>query len=605
MATIRKVLDLLTPGERQHAYLLVPLVVLMAGAQVAGIGSVAPFLSLMSNPDLARTNGTLGWLYQTLGFHSDRAFLIAAGVAVIVVLLVSNALLAGGYWVLYRFGSMRYHTISRRLLIRYLQQPYGFFLAKNSAALANNILQEVQQIVNGVVIPGLQAIASAVSALAIVVLLVVVNPWLAAMLIALLGGAYGLLYMGTRRYLGRIGRERVRANQARYQAANEAMGGIKELKVRGHEPEMVERFTRPSLRFARYQANSRIISAVPRFALEAIGFGGIVAIVLVLFSFGRGVAQIVPILGLYTFAGYRLLPAVQQVFAGVTQARYSSGALDEVHLMTRTVGATEADPEAFVDRDRLEPLPFRERVRFSDVSFRYPGTGDVLKGVSLDIPAGSSVAFAGTTGAGKSTLVDLLLGLLEPTDGVIEVDGTALDGDALPRWQMQVGYVPQSIFLTDDTVAHNIALGVPDDRIDMQAVRRAARIAQIDTFIETELARGYDTVVGERGVRLSGGQRQRLGLARALYYNPAVLVLDEATSALDGTTERRVYEAIESLPGGKTVIMIAHRLETIRNCDRIYLLERGEVVASGTFSELASANAGFRRMAEQGGTIPG
>lgn len=597
MTTIRKVLDLLSQRERRQAYLLVPLVIVMALAEVAGIASIAPFLTLMSNPAAAHTTPLLAWAYNAFAFQSDRSFLIAVGVAVIVLLLVANAILAGGYWILYRFGALRNHTISRRLLIRYLQQPYPFFLDRNSAALANNILQEVLQIINGVVLPGLQLIAKSMATLAIVVLLIVINPLLALMVTVLLGGAYGVTYAATRRYLTRIGGDRVRVNQRRYQAANEAMGGIKALRLMGREGEMVRRFSGPSLSFARYQANSQIISATPRYALEAIAFGSVVAIVLILLSTGRPVAEIVPVLGLYAFAGFRLMPALQQIFAGATQIRYSTGALDEVHAMVRLVDARRADPDAFTDPDSVQPFPFQDGIRVEHVSYRYEASELVIRDVTLEIPARASVAFVGATGAGKSTIIDLLLGLLPPTEGRITIDGVPLEGETLLRWQKQIGYVPQTIFLADDTVARNIAFGVADARIDMDAVVKAARMAQVHEFIEQDLPAGYQTVVGERGVRLSGGQRQRLGIARALYHDPEVLVFDEATSALDSVTERGVYEAVQGLAGNKTTVTIAHRLSTIRNADRLFLLERGRVTAQGTYEELMAASRAFRAMA--------
>lgn len=603
MTTIRKVLDLLAPRERRQAYMLVPLVILMALAEVAGIASVAPFLSLMSDPEAARTTPLLMWAYERFGFQSDRSFLIAVGVVVVFALVAANALLTGGYWILFRFGALRNHTISRRLLIRYLQQPYAFFLSRNSSALANNILQEVMQIINGVVLPGLQLIAKSVAALAIVILLFVIDPMLALMVTVLLGGAYGAVYLASRRYLKRIGSDRVAANQERYQAANEAMGGIKDLRLLRSEGEMVRRFSGPSLRFAKYQAASRIIAEVPRYALEAVAFGSVIGIVLILLATGRPVAEIVPVLGLYAFAGYRLMPALQKIFSGATQIRYSTAALDTVHDMVRIVDARKADPDAFLDPDAIQPLPVQHGVRFENVSYRYDESELVIRNVTLQIPARASIAFVGTTGAGKTTIIDLLLGLLSPTEGRITVDRVPLDEQTLPRWQKQIGYVPQTIFLTDDTIARNIAFGLPDAKIDMDAVAKAARMAQVHEFIERDLPSGYRTIVGERGVRLSGGQRQRLGIARALYHDPEVLVFDEATSALDGATESQVYEAIHALTGSKTMITIAHRLSTVRNTDRLFLLHRGQIKAEGTYDELMTSSQAFREMAHGSGVV--
>lgn len=605
MSTIRKVLDLLTNKERRQLWLLIPVVILMALAEVAGIASIAPFLGLVSDPDAARTNPLLSWVYTSFGFESDRSFLIAIGLGVVFALLAANAILAGGHYALIRFGSMRNYSISRRLLIRYLQQPYTFFLTKNSSALANNILQEVTQIIIGVINPGLLMIAKGAAAIAIVVLLVALDPLLAVSVTVGLGGAYAVVFQLTRRYLKRAGTDRVLANQARYRAANEAMGSIKELRLGGREAEMVRRFSGPARKLAWYQVNSRVISTLPRFVLEAVAFGSIVVMVIVLLSSDRTFGAIVPVLGLYAFAGYRLLPALQQVFSSATAIRYSTGALDEVHAMVRRVDAHEPTGEEFPDPHATPPIAFEQRLSLDHVTFTYDETSTpAIRSVTLEIPARASVAFVGATGAGKSTIVDLILGLLPADSGRILVDDLVLDDRTIPSWQRRIGYVPQAIFLTDDSISRNIALGIPDEDIDHAAVRRAARMAQIDTFIEGELREGYDTIVGERGVRLSGGQRQRIGIARALYHDPDVLVFDEATSALDGSTERALQNAILTLSGRKTLITIAHRLSTVRDVDRIFVMEQGEVTARGSYDTLLQESEAFRAMVDAGTVTP-
>lgn len=599
MTALRKVLDLMVPHERRQAAWLVPLVIGMAFAEVAGIAAIAPFLSLMADPAGATESGWAAWAYRTFGFEDTRSFLLWVGLAVMVVMVTANGVLVAGSWALYRFGSFLNHGVSTRLLVRYLQEPYEVFVTRNSSAVANNVLQEVSLIVDEVVTPGINLIAKGAAAIGITVLLIVIDPVMAALVVVLLGGAYGLLFLTMRRFLDRIGRQRVTANQERFRAATEAVGGMKDAKLAGVERELIGRFAAPSRRFARYQAASRIISHVPRYALEAVAFGSILAVVLALLSAGRSVSEIVPALGLYAFAGYRLLPALQLVYEGFTRVRYGSASLDEVHGVARQLALKHAPTaeDGFLDRSELTPLPFEDTMRFEGVSYAYPGSEPVLREVSLEIPARSAVAFVGTTGAGKTTLVDVLLGLLPASEGRIVVDGVPLTEETMPRWQMQVGYVPQSIFLTDDSVARNIAFGEPDERIDMEAVRRAARMAQIDAFVERELPDGYESRVGDRGVRLSGGQRQRIGIARALYRDPEVLVLDEATSALDGRTEARVFDAIEQLAGRKTLVMIAHRLATVRSCDRIFVLDDGRLVDTGRFDELARRHDGFRAMA--------
>lgn len=508
MSTLTMVFDLLTPQERRQALLLIRLVIAMSLVEVVGIASVTPFLALLADPSAATTNPVLVWVQEAFGFENDRAFLTAVGVAVMVVLLITNSLLAAGLVVLTRFGSLRNHSISRRLLARFLKQPYAFFLDHNSAALANDVVMEVEQVVNAVILPGLNLVAKGAAALAIILLLLFVDPVLTLMMGVLLGGAYVALSMATRKYLERIGRERVAANQARYQATHEALGAIKELKLLGREAELVRRYDAPSFAFAQFQAGSRLIAMLPRYALETIAFGSIVAVVIFLLRGDRSIEQVVPVLGLYAFAGYRLLPALQQVFHSAALFRYGTGALNEVHKYFEGRIADDEVLDVLDDRQVASDLHISGRIRFEGVTFAYDGASPVLRDVDLEIEPLSSVGIVGATGSGKTTLVDLLLGLLDPSEGRITVDGVDMVGAVRRRWQRHVGYVPQSIFAADDTITRNIALGLPDEAIDMELVRRAARLAQIDTFIEHELPQGFDTIVGENGVRLSEGVNQ-------------------------------------------------------------------------------------------------
>jgi ABC-type multidrug transport system fused ATPase/permease subunit len=353
----------------------------------------------------------------------------------------------------------------------------------------------------------------------------------------------------------------------------------------------LRRFSDPARAFARHQASAQVVSQLPRFALEAIAFGGMLLVVLYLMAQNGGFSNALPVIALYAFAGYRLMPALQAIYKSVTSVRFAAPALEALHA--DLMGLQPANPH-----QAGEALPLNHAITLSDVTYSYPNAPQpALKELNLTIPARATVGLVGATGSGKTTTVDVMLGLLEPQRGTLAVDGVVIDETNRRAWQRAIGYVPQHIYLADDSVAANIAFGLEAKDIDPMAVERAAKIANLHEFVMEELPEQYQTTVGERGVRLSGGQRQRIGIARALYHDPQVLILDEATSALDNLTEQAVMEAVHNLGREITIILIAHRLSTVKACDTIFLLEKGELKAQGTFDELTQASERFRAMA--------
>ncbi|MDA7980510.1 MAG: ABC transporter ATP-binding protein/permease [Pirellulales bacterium] len=580
----RQLNSLFNRRERWQLAILTVALLARAGIEIVGASSIAPFMSLVADASVAESNPWLKWAYNELGFTSTTGFLTAAGIAVVALLAISNAVSAAVTWGMLRFSWGTHHRLSMRLVKGYLSQPYSFFVQRNSASLNKTLLLEVQSAINGALMPVLTLVSRLLIVIALATLLFILDPVLAMVILCVLGGAYATLYSLVRNKQRRLGIERVKANQRRFKVTGEAFGGIKDVKVLQREDAFARRYAGPSWTFSRATASNAAIAQLPRFLFETIAFGGIVIIVLYYLRAGGGVAHILPIISLYAYVGYRLMPELQQLFGAFAQIRFNKAALDDLTRDLNRVAGSSRNTSKDVPQ-----LPFQKAITFNDVTFRYPGAAaNALESVSLEIGHNQSVGLVGPSGSGKTTLVDLLLGLYEPDEGQILIDGLPMGPGNLSAWQRQIGYVPQHIFLCDDSISSNIAFGIPSLEVDHQRVEQAARTAHLHDFVQT-LPGGYETVVGERGVRLSGGQRQRIGIARAVYHNPSVLIMDEATSALDGETETAVMDAVHELGGKKTIIMIAHRLTTLRGCDSVVVVDTARIRRQGTYKQLVDA----------------
>ena len=600
MKTLKKAIALLTLHERKRGLLVLVLVMGMALLETAGVASVMPFLAVLGNPEMLDTNPILNMIYtyaQEYGIGTPDGFLIALGIGAFVLVIATAAYRTLTHYVMNRYIEMRRHSIATRLLETYLRQPYAFFLDRHSGDMSKTILSEVDQVVGNVFRPAYSMVANSLVFIAITALLLIVNPWLALMAAGILGGLYALMFLGLKNKVTRLGGTLVTANKGRFMAAGEAIGGIKDIKLLGREQIYISRFQNHSQQFARTIASHQTINQVPKYLIEAFAFGGIIGIVVVLMISAGGLSnnalgQILPIIGLYAFSAYRMQPALQSIFSGFASLRYGQAAVDNLYA------------DMYSHNILLQPRNAENAVikacciiALNHLSYTYPNAAKpALIDLNFDIPVGSTIGFVGSTGAGKTTLVDVILGLLRPTEGAITVDGIPVTDDHVRAWQQFLGYVPQEIFLTDTSIAENIALGIPKDQVDQEQVKKCARMAQAHEFIVQDLPSQYETLVGERGIRLSGGQRQRIGIARALYHNPEVLVFDEATSALDTITEQAVMNAIDALAHQKTIILIAHRLSTVKNCDQIVLLEQGRMKVKGRYKELIESNAQFKEM---------
>jgi ABC-type multidrug transport system fused ATPase/permease subunit len=599
VSALRKAWALLDRRERRNAGIVLLVVSMAALGTAVMVGSILPFLTVLADPSSIRNIPQLDWAYETFGFGSSYAFLLALGFATLGVIVLSNALMLARIYVITRFSQMRIHALSRKLLGIYLSQPYAFFLDHHSGDMSTRILSEVDQTVNAFFRPFAEVVASTLTILAIVALLIWVNPAVAIGAFVVFGGTFGIVFAIIRRRLSELGTRRAQSNQKRFRTAKEVLGGIKEVKLHGHEDAYLHRFSTSSYNTMRPMMLSQLIGQIPRYFVEAVAFGGLVILCVLLLdpeAFGSGestLQELLPLIGVVAFAAQRMMPELSKLYQYMTQMRFGAAALEALHSDMKDAASAHARPKA-----APEPLGLTSELRLEGVTYRYPNAHrDSLSSISLTIKAGERIGIVGGTGAGKTTVADLVLGLLAPTEGRLLADGTEIDEANRRRWQQSLAYVPQEIFLVDATVAENIAFGLSAGEIDRDRVETAARIAQLDGFVRSELPDGYETGIGERGVRLSGGQRQRIGIARALYHGADLIVFDEATSALDNLTERDVMSAIDAVPGNKTILMIAHRLSTVQKCDRIVVLDQGRIVGVGTWEELIEQNPSFRELA--------
>lgn len=565
-ADLQKLWNIFTAEEKRKATWLLLLAVLMAGVETLGVLSVMPFLSVLGRPGVIHEHPMLREAYSRLGFGRDSEFLLGLGALSILVIVGAAVFKTVTLHLINRFVHLLRHSISARLLGCYLRQPYEFFLERNTSQLGRNVLSEVDQLLFHVVQPLSQLIAQGTVVVAMVALVFWYDQMTAIAIIITVGTVYLTIYRLARKRLARIGRERHAANGQRYQACNEALGGIKDVKVTGAGASYQTKYDRASRIYSRHVAAAETMAQAPLYMVEAVGYVGMIVIAMALTMTRHDIAHVLPALGLFGFAAYRLLPAAQIMYRGFAKLRFSSAALETIHGDLSLAVGGDGGSDALL-------VPQRE-LRLTGVTYSYPSTPGkpVLDQFDLVIPVGKSIGIVGRTGAGKSTLMDVLLGLLPPQSGTFSIDGNVIHPGNVHAWQRAIGYVPQHIYLADASVAENIAFGVPPKDIDMAAVERAARAAQIHNFVVGELERGYHTPIGDRGIRLSGGQRQRVGIARALYRDPPVLFMDEATSALDADTERALNDAIRELSGKKTIVIIAHKRESLESCDAILSL---------------------------------
>lgn len=595
---IKELFKLLTPSQKKRFYILQLFVVIMAILELIGIASITPFMAIVSDPNLMESKPLFKQLYNFSGTTSYRDFLFFIGLLVLATLTITALISMFTMWQLSLFSARVGTEIADRLYKYYINQDLLFHVGGSSSELIKKVSTEADRISERVIQPLMQMNAKIVLVLIIFSAIILINSFVAVSGLLIFGTAYFLIFNIFRERLKKNGHNFSVSMVDRFRLMNDGFGGIKEILLLGCKDNFINRFERTSKIIAHARGSNAAITQVPRYFMELIAFGSIIGLVLyMLNSRAQNLSTVLPLLTFYAFAGYKLLPAFQQIYSSFALVKGNIASFEAIRedlMLSQVKASGTSHPSSWMK----EYFPLKNNIQLQDIIFTYPGKSKpTLNKLTMNIQADSVVGIAGVSGSGKSTLIDILLGLIQPQIGQFKIDGEIISNQNRRAWQNTIGFVPQSIFLSESTIAENIAFGIPHDQIDHEEVNKVLTLACLNELVQS-LEQGIHTKVGERGVQLSGGQRQRIGVARALYHKPDVLIFDEATSALDGVTEHIMMEAIHLFRGQKTIVMVAHRLKTLQKCDQIFFINNGQVSDTGTYQELISKNKYFRRMAE-------
>ncbi|MDR0910537.1 MAG: ABC transporter ATP-binding protein/permease [Spirochaetaceae bacterium] len=585
--------------KRKDKLKLIPIVIsilISSFLELAQVAALGPFMSIITDNSIIHSNSILSYVYNLCGFSTDRAFLVFVGIGIFLFIIIGAAFRMFVSYMRHRYIRNRDCQLKIRLLRQYMAQPYAFFLDHNSGDLSKSILTEASYITD-MLYEYLVLATSLIISAGIIVYLFILNTPTAFISLFLFFFIYIVLNRIVRKKVDAYGKELGTANSLAYRSVNEAFGGIKDIRILGKEKYFVDMYGRAARKSVQISNARNIFTDLPSQLIQSLAIGVIILMTLFMLSDNQ-INNILPTLSMFSFAVMKLIPNAQTLFRGFVSLRFYQHIFNQLYKEYESLPKTALPFGKNYTYD-MTKMPFKSNIVLNNIQFQYVRSKNlVLQDINLKIEKNTTIGLAGTTGCGKTTLVDLLMGLLTPVSGEILVDGKKLDAENINDWQHNFGYVPQQIYLCDDSIAANIAFGIaPEDR-DLNLIQEVAKMANMHDFIINELSQGYDTYVGERGIRLSGGQRQRLGIARALYNNPSILVMDEATSALDSATEDAVMDAIHNLAGSVTMILIAHRITTIQEADVIYLMEGGRVVEQGTYDELLKTSDKFRTLAK-------
>ena len=589
---MKKLILILSKKEKYTLLKLMLLSIAVAIAETLGVASVAPFVAIIASPEIIKSNPVLFSLYKMFGSTSNEDFAVVVGFLVLGAITLATTLKIINTKAYIKFTRLSEHEIGLRVSSMYLRQDYVWFANQNSAKLDSKILKEIHNVIYHVIEPGIILFAQSSVVLMITIMLMVVNPVVSLIAIMVLGTTYGVISLTFKTFLRKKGNERLLSNSERFVALRDLFGAIKEIKANDASLHFLNKFEEKSSNHSKVEYSVQLVAHLPRFVVELIAFGGMLGGLLLAITAGVKFQELAPTLTLFTFAAYKILPAMQQVHYSVSHLRYAGPLVEQIH---NEIESLKKEEEIKAVRELTGGDEIKS-IELQKIDYQYPNSNrKALKNFSMTINANTSIGIVGASGSGKTTLVDILLGLIKPNSGKIIINGIEVpntDGEAIDK---RIGYVPQNVYILDENVEKNIIFGNAK-MLNKTAVINAAKAANIHHLITNELANGYKSILGERGARVSGGERQRIGIARALYRNAQVLILDEASSSLDTITESEVMREIKKISVNLTLITIAHRLNTVKDCDVIYLLKDGELQSKGSYLELSQNSDYFRHL---------
>ena len=594
-----KIIFLLNPKEKKRLLLLLFSSVIMAILDIVGISSIMPFFAILANPEIINTNRILNKTYNYFNFTTNNEFLLFAAIFAFFTIIISLIFKTFNTYALNKYTRLANARVSSSLLKIYFEKPFSWYITVHRPDLITNLISIVGNVISGGLRSVLIIATQGILSFAILITLFIANSYIAIILGITFLIIYSIIIFFTANILNNLGKDRVKANQEMISKLNEIFSVYKSIKLGNIEDFYSKKYEKPLYKNAKIFSYIDILSILPKFFIEAITIG--IMLLIIIFSLSNNsesFAEIVPILTLYAFATYRLMPSLQMLYNGINSFKFSWPSIDLIYSEFKNARKKKPSKVKIKSKfDDIQKITFKKNIVLKNIHFQYPGSDfKALKGINLDIKKNTIIGLVGETGSGKSTTVDILSGLLNVQKGTFEIDGKDINSVDIKSWQKSIGYVPQQIYLNSSTIMENIAFGVEFENINMELIKRASKIANLHNDVINDMPEKYQTNVGDLGIKLSGGQCQRVAIARALYHRPDILIFDEATSSLDNLTEEAVMNSIINLKNKLTIILIAHKLSTIKNCDNIYLFRNGKIIDEGNYTDLKSNNKFFQRM---------